>query len=158
MYKKQLGKWVVKPASATGGLVPHKGAAEGVHLELLKLVQEVTATPVIGKLRCTTWSGPKDRYGKPTLYYKGSYYQPHRVVYEHRYGPLRQSDWVYRDAKECRDILCMTPEHMSVSSENVDGTRTRHHAAVSIDPAGMVLPPVTKRKELVLPKRPPGMQ
>jgi hypothetical protein len=136
--------------------VPHKGAAEGVIQELLKEVHEVTGASVVGKPH-TVWTGAKDQYGKPVFYHKGSYYQPHRVIYEHRYGhPLRQSDWVYRDTERCREILCMTPEHMSVSSENSDGTRTRYHAAVSVNPAGLVLPPVARRAPLVLPKRPPG--
>ncbi len=156
MYKKQLGRWVNKPASAPGGLVPHKGAADGVHGELLKYVQEVTAASAVGKPPCTVWVGAKDLYGKPTLYHKGSYYQPHRVAYEGKYGPIRQTDWVYRNTQNCRNILCMTPEHMSVSSENIDGTRTRHGPATQIEGAGRVLPKEARRQPLYLPKRPPG--
>ncbi len=83
---------------------------------------------------CTVWMGPLDKFGKPVLCVNGEYYQPHRVLWANAREPLRPSDWVYRTRSLCKKMLCMTVEHMHVSSENLFNSRTRHGAAISIVP------------------------
>ncbi len=156
MHKSK--KWPAKgnaTAAGTGWSI-HIHRLPEVYAAVMENVQKATSLSSAGAVPCSTWTGLKDMYGKPTVYVKGQFYQPHRVVYEHHCGPLKSDDWVYRNHKQCVEIQCMTPEHMSSSSRNADGTRTRHGPVKSIDPGTVKLAPVMARPELVLPKRPPG--
>ncbi len=111
----------------------------------------------IATVVCTKWIGTLDKFGKPTVYLNGHYYQPHRVLYQHVTGTvLKDTDWVYRTKTSCQKYGCMTTSHMHVSSENLFGNRTHHGPCKSIPVNGLVLYPPVKKENQGLPKRPPG--
>lgn len=97
---------------------------------------------------CWVWTGPPNKYGYGSVYYKGTHYKAHRIAYALHFGSVTK-DMLVRHT--CDNRLCVNPKHLVLGS-HLDNAQDRERRGRNGAPKGSAshLTKLTEKDVLVI--------